>query len=113
MPVAACHRTITALQEQVRNDGAIVLRYIRQCLDLLPPARGEWHAFKMLQAANLVPRPQLLDLLRGACAAGALADFNPFLTKQAHAALQREALLWLELCVLSDKLDRLAEMGPP
>jgi hypothetical protein len=53
------------------------------------------------------PAAASLDLLGAALQPRLLQEFNPFLGPAALARLQRGLLLWLQLCVLEDRLERL------
>lgn len=84
--------------------------YLLIHLAALPAALGlPGAAFRMRRAAGLLPLPSKRDLLelvlphcRGARA------LNPFLSDASVERLREGALLWLQLCVLEDKLTRLA-----
>lgn len=69
-----------------------------------------WHgpAFRLFKLSNLVPTVGLSDLLPLALNTAVFQDFNPFLSAKACDCLQDSVLLWLQLCVLEDKLGRLA-----
>lgn len=63
----------------------------------------------MLRDADQVPLPALPDLVRAAlepCHHLRL-KFNPFLTEASCQALKEASLLWLQLCVLEDRLERI------
>jgi hypothetical protein len=65
-------------------------------------------AFRMRQAAGTVPLPSLRDLFELVKPERCGSQINPFLSSAATAQLRSMALLWLQLCVLEDKLHRLA-----
>ena len=74
------------------------------------PQGASWHApaFVMRRAANLEPRVTLRDLARAAWAPETLLQFNPFLSDGALKELRLAILEWLSLCVLEDKIERMA-----
>lgn len=68
---------------------------------------GQADAFRVLRLSNFLPSIALRDLLVIACDHGKLALFNPFLMLKSRDAIIKDILLWLQLCVLEDKLHRL------
>ena len=61
-----------------------------------------------MRLCGMAPEPSLSDLARAAFQPPAeLLAFNPFLSKAALVHLQQGARVWLQLCVLSDRLSRL------
>ena len=86
-----------------------VERHLLLWIGRIPPC-ASWHApaFVMRRAANLEPRITRRDLARAAWAPETLRQFNPFLTEVAMKELRLAILEWLSLCVLEDKLDRMA-----
>ncbi|GLC35571.1 thioredoxin-disulfide reductase [Pleodorina starrii] len=68
-------------------------------------------SFRMLRAAGLVPAPAHTDLLRVAWQGEvALLQLNPFLSAGAVQRLREGVLVWLQLCVLEDRLTRLGRL---
>ena len=69
-------------------------------------------SFRMLRAAGAAAQVGLLDLL---CAAWEdpchLLEYNPFLSRGACATLHSAVSVWLQLCVLEDRLGRLAALA--
>jgi hypothetical protein len=57
------------------------------------------------------PAAAPLDLLHAATQPQLLLDLNPFLDPAACARLHRGLLLWLQLCVLQDRLGRLVALA--
>lgn len=85
-------------------------RHLLECVELVPAGSG-WHAsaFVMRRAANLAPCVTLRDLARASWAPETLRAFNPFLSEAAVTEVLHPGILhWLELCVLEDKLERMA-----
>ena len=64
--------------------------------------------FNMRRAANLEPYATSRDLIRAALERDELRRFNMFLSDTAVKDLHNAILEWLKLCVLEDKLDRMA-----
>lgn len=64
-------------------------------------------SFHLRKMANLDATITVPDFLYIALDRSRLRDFNPYLTEQACDALHEAILLWLQLCVLEDKLERL------
>ena len=78
------------------------------------PTENHWHApaFNMRRAVNLEPRVTLRDLARAASEpAAVLFSLNPFLTCEAITTLHNGILLWLEHCVVEDKLHRMIALA--
>ena len=87
--------------------------HLIECVDRIPVDAG-WHAsaFVMRRAANLAPRVTLRDLARASWEPNTLREFNPFLSEAAVKDVLHPAILeWLELCVLEDKLERMARIA--
>ena len=79
------------------------------------PATAGARRFKLLKACDRIPSPGKLDLVKMACSSDQfMLEFNPFLSKSAIQSVRQGVLLWLQWCVLEDKLTRLCnyeEMG--
>jgi hypothetical protein len=58
----------------------------------------------------LAPQANPLDLLSVAWQPAKLLDFNPFLSDGACKRLHEAVLVWLQLCVLEDRLKRLEKL---
>ena len=65
-------------------------------------------AYRMLFYSNLSPRASRADLARMACGLADVRAYNPFLSCEARKRFAAAVLLWLQLCVLNDKFDRMA-----
>ena len=72
-----------------------------------PPAT----AFRLLRTSAVAPTVAPLDLLSATLQPRLLQEFNPFLAPAALARLQRGLLVWLQLCVLEDRLERLLALA--
>jgi hypothetical protein len=84
----------------------------------VPDRGGGWQAagFRMRRAANVLPSaPSLVEMMRMAsCDQDLLEAHNWFLPHETRLKFRQGALLWLQLCVLEDKMHRLlcfAEAG--
>jgi len=117
MPMFELAREIVQLEKEllVQHGLAKVAReqvehYLLAHADHVPMNAG-WHAlgFLMRRAANLEPRVSLRDFARAAWEPTHLRLFNPFLSDAAVDEVLHPAVLeWLQLCVLEDKLQRMA-----
>ena len=73
-----------------------------------PPGR----AFRLLVLSASQPAAAPTDLLSLAWGPlDKLLAFNPFLGQEAAAALREGVLVWLQLCVLEDRLTRLQQLA--
>eukprot|EP00899_Mesostigma_viride_P003650 jgi/Mesvir1/13286/Mv16551-RA.1 len=96
------------LLAQVSGDRARVERFVLESLSDMRSSGG-WHAAacRMLAAASMLPGVTLRDMARMACDPRLIGQFNPFLSQRAKEAVLGAVLLWLEVCVLEDKVARL------
>eukprot|EP00899_Mesostigma_viride_P018047 jgi/Mesvir1/26243/Mv05721-RA.1 len=96
------------LLAQVSGDRARVERFVLESLSDMR-SLGGWHAAacRMLAAASMLPAVTLRDMARMACDPRLIGQFNPFLSQRAKEAVLGAVLLWLEMCVLEDKVARL------
>ncbi|KAL1498573.1 hypothetical protein AB1Y20_013890 [Prymnesium parvum] len=110
MPIECLENVLQAHLRLTQTLRARVEGHVLMHIDRIPCGAG-WHAsaFVMRRAANLVPRVTLNDLARAAYDCESLRQFNPFLSQEALCGVLRPAIFeWLELCVLEDKLSRMA-----
>lgn len=106
-------RKTKAWQARVSPARSQVEAYLLHSLDLVPPENPHGCSFRMLRAAGGAARPGLLDLARVAVspdAEEALRPFNPFLTRDACKKLVQGINVWLQVCVLEDRLERLVHL---
>jgi hypothetical protein len=68
---------------------------------------GTTCAFSMRKAANFEPVATLSDLARFALLPKSINKFNPFLSKATNQGLHDDILVWLQICVLEDKVERI------
>eukprot|EP00899_Mesostigma_viride_P019524 jgi/Mesvir1/27573/Mv07318-RA.1 len=112
--LAGGHTTASLLERfcdklvEVSKKRTTVERFITGALSTMPSSSG-WHAAasRMLASASLLPGVTLRDVARMACDPTLIAHCNPFLSRPAKAAVYDAILVWLQLCVLEDKLGRL------
>ncbi|GLC47559.1 hypothetical protein PLESTB_000001100 [Pleodorina starrii] len=102
--------TLTAAVQQRR---AAAESYLMHRLTSVPADVGpRGSCFRLLRCAGVAPTPGPLDLMAAAWRREAvLAQFNPFLSHQSMAALHSGVLVWLQLCVLEDRLARLGRLA--
>ena len=70
-------------------------------------------AVRLLLAAGITPTVGMEDLIRLVWETCWLQEFNPFLDDVSVERLQYAARLWLQLCVLEDRLGRLMAHSTP
>lgn len=64
--------------------------------------------FRLLRACGAAPQPGLLDLARSSLQPPSyLLSFNPFLSLASCERLVEGARVWMQLCVLEDRLSRI------
>ncbi|KAG2455049.1 hypothetical protein HYH02_000874 [Chlamydomonas schloesseri] len=68
-------------------------------------------SLRLLRAAAIAPTAATLDLARAAVRPELLTELNPFLSPAAAQELLRRVLMWLQLCVLEDRLGRVAALA--
>jgi hypothetical protein len=68
--------------------------------------REHWHtqALQLLRVVNILPTANKVDIASLACQPNKARLFNPLLSLNALKTVKNSAILWLELCVLEDKL---------
>ena len=64
-------------------------------------------AFRLHRTAAVIPTPSLLDIVRFAWQHELPVTLNPFLSRASCGRLREAALVWLQLCVLEDRLRNL------
>mmetsp|Transcript_13081 Transcript_13081/g.38023 ORF Transcript_13081/g.38023 Transcript_13081/m.38023 type:complete len:815 (+) Transcript_13081:3697-6141(+) len=105
---------LLAWKAQVQDLRTGTEEYVLESLNHIPDKAHHSRSFRLLRYANDAARPSLLDMLR--CAAQPhtsskyMRTFNPYLTDQSCARLWEGVLVWLQLCVLEDKLERLSAL---
>ncbi|KAL4434355.1 hypothetical protein ABPG75_000796 [Micractinium tetrahymenae] len=101
--IRAAKQVVTSRRQQAEA-------YLHTHLETVPEAVG-WPGlcFRAQRSAGLAPEHGPLDLLRLALPRGQelALQLNPFLSAASAERLQRGARVWLQLCVLEDRLRRL------
>lgn len=87
--------------------------YLLKHLARVPASLGpHGSSFRMLRTGGAAGSAGLLDIMRAACGpASQLRAFNPFLSGASCDRLQQGIRTWLQLCVLEDRLGRLAALA--
>jgi hypothetical protein len=85
----------------------LVERYVLCHMDTVPESCVERRVFRVCKSSNLAPTITLVDLLRLALDRSLFHHFNPFLSEEARDKLHGAILLWMQLCVVEDRLKRL------
>lgn len=87
--------------------------FVHRHMSYVPPALGAQGAvFRLHRLSDRAPGPGPLDLLRCAWQHQQLVQqLNPFLSPAAAGVLHKGVLLWLQLCVLEDRLGQLAVLA--
>ncbi|KAG2496538.1 hypothetical protein HYH03_005361 [Edaphochlamys debaryana] len=103
---------IPKAQAQVTDRRAAAEAYLLRHLSHVPSGTGcHGAAFRLLRMSGSAPTAGLLDLAAAAWCRESLRFFNPFLSEAAEQALHDGVLTWLALCVLEDRLGRLAALA--
>ena len=63
--------------------------------------------FKMRRAANLEPFATIRDLVKCLLLPDSIKLFNPFLSNEVQETFLAHILVWLQFCVLEDKMERM------
>ncbi|KXZ49831.1 hypothetical protein GPECTOR_19g282 [Gonium pectorale] len=101
-------RELQATVQSYRGDAEA---YLLRHLGTVPQSVGpHGAAFRLLRLAGTQPAAGLLDLMRAAWLPNELTQFNPFLAPEAAASLRQGVLVWLQLCVLEDRMARLVAL---
>jgi hypothetical protein len=85
--------------------------YLLKHVHYIPDALGPLATtFRLLRCAGLTPSVALLDIMSAAWQPEKLLEYNPFLSEAACKRLHEGVLVWLQLCVLEDRLGRLGKL---
>ena len=102
---------VAALRQEVRRLCAQAQLYLEENAAGVPAAVGcHGSSFRMEGLAGGAPSPSLLDFVKMSFQPHLPKAFIPFLTDESAARLQHGARRWLELCVLEDRLGRIAQL---
>ena len=95
----------------MQKERAAAQGYLDQHLASIPAEVGiHGAAFGLRQTSGAAPQHGVMDFARLAMDARVAAEFNPFLSAASVHKLQQGARVWLQLCVLEDRLRRLARL---
>ena len=95
------------LQEEITVRRMSIEHALLESISHVPESSGCQVVFRILRTANIIPSLCLQDLLKSAISKGWLEMFNPFLSKECIERIRNNILIWLKLCTLEDKLNRL------
>lgn len=87
--------------------------YLLHHLSHIPDSVGApGRAFRLLAAPGSQPAAAPVDLLALTCGPEAqLLAFNPFLSAGVCSQLRQGVLIWLQLCVLEDRMERVLQLA--
>jgi hypothetical protein len=113
------HQLFTAELSSTRSHRAAVEAFVMKAVDATPQASAPWDvlvglpAHRLRRAAGLVPVATMPELVRSLWEPSRVGNFNPYvaLSDADVASLRAALILWLELCVLENKLERLERMA--
>ena len=103
---------VSCLQVHASSDRGAVESYLLQHILAVPGHLGcHGASLRLLRLAGAAPLASRLDLMRLVVQPDLLRSLNPFLSDRAHRELRAAAHTWLALCVLEDRLGRLAVLA--
>ncbi|KAF5833854.1 hypothetical protein DUNSADRAFT_9691 [Dunaliella salina] len=104
---------IREIQAGVELQRKQVESYLMHNIEDVPEGTGMYGScFRLLRACGAAPFPGLLDFARSAIQpSSSLLSFNPFLTPASCDRLVEGARVWMQLCVLEDRLRRILELA--
>ena len=86
-------------------------QYILLQIRGIPDSVGNHGArFRLPRMAGQVPSAGLLDLVRTAYRPEFLREMNPFLSADSRSRILAGIVVWMQLCVLEDRLGRLRRL---
>lgn len=99
-------------QAEVKRQRSAAESFLLQHLGAVPATTGPAGvSFRLLVASAAQPTAAPTDLLALACGpVDNMLAFNPFLSEAAREQLRQGILLWMQLCLLEDRLDRVAKL---
>jgi len=122
-PLNSCpndlHELFKAELHSTRSHRTAVETFVMSAMETIPQASAPWEvlaglpAHRLRQAAGLVPVATMPELVKSLWEPSRVDNFNPFvaLSDADVASLHAALILWLELCVLENKLERLERMA--
>ncbi|MEW5310745.1 MAG: hypothetical protein WDW38_002512 [Sanguina aurantia] len=110
--VAGTWELILDQQASIRRLTTHMEAYLLQAVNSVPASVGAHGSrFRLLKTSGSVPSVSLADLATLAWQPQLLKQFNPFLSAASGKHIQEGVLLWLQLCVLQDRLGRLQALA--
>jgi len=88
-------------------------KYIFDALTHQHPIMNHWHARALdyLRLINVIPTATEREIVALACDFPKVTEYNPLLSKTSVKRIRQAVIMWLELCVLQDKLSFLLSLG--
>lgn len=109
MKTALIHTLLLLSQGKVTSQRTEVQDYLLQHISNVPADVGcHGAAFRLRRISGSAPAVAPLDLLYLTLRPEVLGELNPFLTEASHARLLHGVGVWLQLCVLEDRLGRVS-----
>jgi hypothetical protein len=98
-------------QVYLGNVRPVVEAYLLESMTRVPEDIELSQSFCLLRTAGILPSPRKQDLPRIALDRKLLQEFNPFLSQSSLEILYDTTIVWMELCVLEDRLARLGKLA--
>ncbi len=111
-------RTVYKLKDLIAHSLEIIEEYLNVALNGDPnsqrgsPVHCRTRALQFLRLVDIIPLATRHDMMTIACHRAQIKNFNPLLSPRAQEKIFNAILLWLELCVESDKIDYLLSFDP-
>jgi hypothetical protein len=96
------------IKESVIDSQEIIETYLKDILNnwsLIEKKHWHTQALKFFRLANILPTANRRDIAGLACKPEGATKFNPLLSSEAQEIVKKSTILWLELCVIEDKLN--------
>lgn len=88
-----------------------VEEYLIRTINTIPDDIGpDAVIFKFKKLSNLAPTITTIDLMSMLLSTPLLLTYNPYFTEEACGCIISDVILWLQLCVLEDKLKRILKL---
>ena len=95
----------------VVNERERIETHLLKAIDSVSGCGPEVTVFRILKSTHAVASMNVQDMMRIALSAESVLVFNPFYSRNACARIRADVLLWLQLCVLEDKLHRIIQFA--
>ena len=105
--------SIDGIKKSVALALSTVEKYIFDVLAHQNPTENHWHAgaLSYLRLINVIPTATKLEIVALACNSSKVTEYNPLLSQTSIGRTRQAVIIWLELCVLQDKLSFLLNLG--